>query len=57
MTKEKMTELFEALGLNNEQMLKFHKLFEAKYPADHQAFLEWLNIPSDEIAVIRKKSQ
>jgi hypothetical protein len=57
MTKEKMIEIFESLGLNDEQMMKFHKLFESKYPADHQAFLEWLNIPSPEIAAIRKKSQ
>jgi hypothetical protein len=57
MTKEKMIELFQELGLSDEQMTKFHKLFETKYPSEHQAFLEFLNIPFDEIAAIRKKSR
>ncbi len=56
MTKEKIKEVFKAAGLSERQMLEFHRHFEAKYPKDHQAFLEWLKIPSAEIAVIRKNS-
>lgn len=56
MTKEKMVEVFKAAGLSKAQMDEFHKQFEARYPEDHQAFLQWLNIPAGEIAAIRKNS-
>tara|TARA_B100000609_G_C17052770_1_gene349900 strand:- start:180 stop:350 length:171 start_codon:yes stop_codon:yes gene_type:complete len=56
MTKEKMVEVFKAAGLSEVQMAEFHKQFEARYPEDHQAFLEWLNISTGEIVSIRKNS-
>ncbi|MDD3045551.1 MAG: hypothetical protein PHF33_08860 [Candidatus Delongbacteria bacterium] len=57
MTKEKITGLFKECGITEEQMMQFHKLFEAKYPADHKSFLEWLNIPANEVDNIRKMSK
>lgn len=57
MTKEKIVEIFKECGITGEQMKKFHKLFETKYPADHKSFLEWLNIPADEVNKIREMSK
>lgn len=57
MTKEKIVGIFKECGITEEQMMKFHKLFESKYPADHKSFLEWLDIPADEIEKIRKMSK
>lgn len=57
MTKEKIVEIFKECGITDEQMKNFHKLFETKYPADHKSFLEWLNIPADEINKIRGMSK
>lgn len=55
--KAKWVELFEALGLDEDAMVRWHTLFESRYPEGHQAFLEWLNIPADEIAAIRAHSR
>lgn len=57
MTKDKMVEIFKTIGLTKEQMTDFHKAFESRHPAEHQSFLEWLNIPANEIAAIRKQSK
>jgi hypothetical protein len=57
MDKVKWVELFSALGLDDAAMGRWHALFEARYPDSHQAFLEWLNIPSQEIAAIRAHSR
>jgi len=56
MNKENWVELFRAVGLSDEPMVRWHREFEAKYPEDHQSFLEWLNIPKDEIKSIRALS-
>ena len=53
MNKENWVMLFEEIGLDEATMKRWHQLFEAKFPAGHQAFLEWLNIPQDEIERIR----
>jgi hypothetical protein len=53
MNKENWVELFEETGLDEAMMVKWHQLFEAKFPRGHQAFLEWLDIPQDEIEQIR----
>lgn len=47
------TELFAEIGLSDEQMQQWHGLFEAKYPEEHQRFLEWLQIDAPRIAEIR----
>jgi hypothetical protein len=49
--------MFRELGLDQAQMMKWHKLFEARHPADHQSFLEWLGLKSEEIDRIRTQSR
>ena len=53
MNKKKWVLLFQEIGIDEETMVKWHKEFEARYPNEHQSFLEWLNVPKDEISVIR----
>ena len=53
MNKEKWVRLFREIGLDEETMVKWHRAFESRYPECHQSFLEWLNIPRDEISRIR----
>lgn len=53
MDKEKWVSLFRKIGLDDATMLAWHQEFEALYPAGHQSFLEWLQIPADEIRAIR----
>jgi hypothetical protein len=57
MDKAKWVELFQALGLDEATMMRWHELFEARYPEGHEAFLEWLRIPPQEIAAIRAHSR
>jgi len=53
MNKEKWVLLFREIGLDDSTMSDWHKAFEARYPNEHQSFLEWLNIPEDDIRRIR----
>ncbi len=55
MNKENWVSLFREIGLDDETMSNWHKLFEARYPDGHQSFLEWLNISKDEISLIRAR--
>ena len=45
--------MFRELGLTDAQMQQWHRIFEARQPAAHQSFLEWLGVPAAEIAQIR----
>ncbi|MFK5971352.1 MAG: hypothetical protein QM487_14715 [Candidatus Marithrix sp.] len=56
MNVEKWVELFEAVGLNGDGQQKWHTEFEKKFPDEHQAFLEWLQIPDKDIRMIRKQA-
>ena len=53
MNKENWVLLFREIGLDDETMLKWHREFETRFPAGHQSFLEWLQIPANEIERIR----
>ena len=53
MNKEKWVLLFREIGLDEATMKRWHREFEARYPEGHLSFLEWLNIPEDEIGQIR----
>jgi hypothetical protein len=53
MTKDRWIELFQAVGMDAEAMQRWHRAFETRYPAQHQACLEWLAIPAEEIVRIR----
>ena len=51
--KEQWVSMFRDIGLNDKTVEKWHQVFEHRHPEGHQEFLEWLNIPSSEIANIR----
>lgn len=52
-TKDRWVEIMKAAGLNDQDMMNWHKKFEAMEPDEHQKFLESLNIDPDEIKQIR----
>lgn len=52
-TKDHWVALFQEIGLDEARMTRWHQLFEARHPAAHQSFLEWLGIAPDEIGRIR----
>lgn len=56
-TVKEWVALFREIGLDQAQMEKWHKLFEARHPAGHQSFLEWLGLPPEEVARIRANSR
>jgi len=53
-TVEQWVGMFREIGLTDEAMEKWHRLFEAKYPAAHQNFLEWLGMDAGRIEKARK---
>lgn len=57
MNREQWIELFQATGLDEAMMLKWHCEFERRYPAQHQALLKWIGICAEDILRIRKFSQ
>jgi hypothetical protein len=54
-TVEEWIKRFRDIGLDEAAMKKWHSLFELENPAGHQNFLEWLGVPADRIAEIRRK--
>ena len=52
-SKEQWVTMFRDVGMDDATMVKWHQIFESRNPEGHQEFLEWLAIPSDEIAEIR----
>ncbi len=55
-TVDQWTEMFRDVGLTDSDMHKWHALFESRHPEGHQGFLEWLQLPAERIADIRRKS-
>lgn len=53
-TVEQWKGLFREVGVKEEDMVKWHRNFEAKYPQGHQSFLEWLGLDNDTIKTIRQ---
>jgi hypothetical protein len=53
MTKDRWVALFDAIGLDTATMRRWHQCFEARFPDQHQAFLEWLGLPAEEIRRMR----
>jgi hypothetical protein len=45
---------FQAIGLDEATMHKWHRLFEKENPEGHQSFLEWLGVPAEKITEIRR---
>ena len=56
-TKDKWVGIMEGAGLSHEQMERWHVEFERAAPDEHQEFLEFLQIPADEIGRIREWSR
>jgi hypothetical protein len=52
-SKVQWVEMFREIGLDDSTMRQWHQVFEQRNPEGHREFLEWLNIPSKEIAEIR----
>jgi len=50
---EEWVAMFREIGLDEAQMQRWHKIFEARHPDAHQAFLEWLGISLKDIAQAR----
>ena len=46
-----------AAGFSEDDMRRWHKEFEKAAPSEHQEFLEYLHIGTDEIAAIRTWSR
>ncbi len=55
-TVDQWTEMFRAIGLEDADMHKWHEEFERRHPDGHQGFLEWLELPAERIARIRRNS-
>ena len=56
-TVSELVAMFREIGLEQAQMEQWHKLFEARFPAGHQGFLEWLGFKPEEIDRVRTKSR
>jgi hypothetical protein len=52
---EEWVAMFKEIGLDEAQMHRWHKVFEARHPEAHQGFLEWLGMGREEIDRIRAK--
>ncbi len=57
MTKDKWVSVKKAAGFKEEDMRRWHTQFELNAPDDHQEFLQFLHIPTDEIKKIREWSR
>lgn len=57
MTKERWIALLRRAGLDQEDMNRWHSIFEAEAPEAHQDFLESLAISPEEIDAIRAASR
>lgn len=54
-SKKEWVDMFREVGLTEDQMSQWHRVFETRHPEGHGAFLAWLGLPSDEIADIRSR--
>jgi DNA-binding transcriptional MerR regulator len=56
-SKEKWVAVMRGAGFTDQDMDRWHAEFERSSPAEHQEFLEFLKLPAEEIARIRKHSR
>lgn len=45
------------VGLSDADMQRWHAIFEARHPEQHASFLEWLGVPAERIADVRRRSR
>lgn len=55
--KDEWVSMFREIGLDEETMMNWHRLFESRHPDAHQSFLEWLGLSSEKISEIRAASR
>lgn len=55
--KQEWVDMFREVGMSDDTMMKWHRLFEARHPEGHEDFLNWLGVPPDEIDQIRADSR
>lgn len=53
-TKESWVAMFEEIGLDQQTMHRWHVIFERRWPAQHDSFLQWLGVSADEARRIRE---
>jgi hypothetical protein len=56
-TKDKWVAIMKAAGFSETDMSRWHAEFEKAAPAEHQEFLEFLNIPAADVTRIREWSR
>ena len=56
-TKQDWVEMFREIGMSDDTMMKWHRVFETRHPEGHEDFLVWLGISAEEIAGIRSNSR
>lgn len=49
--------MFREIGLDDQTMMQWHRIFETRHPEAHQSFMEWLGLPAEEIQRIRSMSR
>lgn len=57
MTKEQWTAIMRSAGFTDDDMHRWHHEFERSAPEEHQAFLQYLHIPEDEVRLVREWSR
>ena len=57
MTKDKWVAVMKDAGFTEDDMHRWHRQFEKSAPNDHQEFLQFLNIQTEEISRIREWSR
>ena len=57
MDRDQWVEVFRAAGLDEKLMQRWHSEFEQRYPTQHQAFLEWIQLPAEDIRNVRSQSK
>jgi DNA-binding transcriptional MerR regulator len=57
MNRERWTRLLRAAGFSEEALSQWHAEFERSAPEEHRQFLEFLNIPENDIERIREAAR
>ena len=55
--KQAWVQILRASGLDEDDMMQWHRQFESDAPDAHHAFLLWLGIPEEEAREIRARSK
>ena len=53
---DQWVEMLRTVGLSDDDMQRWHVVFEQRHPEGHQDFLEWLQLSETRITEIRKNA-